>query len=460
MRESSLGATAFVPGEPDTWPGWEDSACPPEKMGDYLRDLRKLFNKYGYNPSLYGHFGQGCIHCRVPFELTTHKGLETYRAFMNEAVDLVIRYGGSLSGEHGDGQARGEFLPRMYGEELYRAFQEFKAIWDPDNKMNPGKVVDAYKITDNLRLGVDYNPPQLDTHFKYPVRQGHVRACHAALRGRGQVPARGRRHDVPLLHGDAGGETLHAGPRPHAVRDDGGRGDNGRLEERGGEGRARPVPVVQGLQGGLPGQCGHGDVQSRVPVALLRGRLRPRHAYAFGLIHWWARLGGLIPGVVNLFTHAPFVSRIMKAAAGIAPQREAPAFAPYTFKSWFAAREGANGNGEQGRARLIATSHAQRDLPPDPNAPRSRNYGMYDVPAANQPSATRTNRVILWPDTFNDHFHPTTAQAAVEVLEAAGCQVVVPMQDMCCGRPLYDYGMLDEAKKWLHAHHGHAQRRD
>ena len=144
IRESGLGATAWVPGEPMTVPGWEDSAVPPEKIGDYLKDLSELFNKYGYNPSLYGHFGQGCIHCRVQFDLFTKEGLEKYKAFTIEASHLVVSYGGSLSGEHGDGQARGDLLEIMYGKELMQAFREFKTIWDPEWKMNPGKIIETY----------------------------------------------------------------------------------------------------------------------------------------------------------------------------------------------------------------------------------------------------------------------------------------------------------------------------
>jgi FAD/FMN-containing dehydrogenase len=139
VREGGLGSTAWVPGHPDAWPGWEDSAVPPDKVGPYLRDLRKLFDKYGYKPSLYGHFGQGCIHCRIPFDLYTADGVKNFESFMDEASTLVVRYGGSLSGEHGDGQARGQFLPKMFGEALYQSFREFKSIWDPQWRMNPGK---------------------------------------------------------------------------------------------------------------------------------------------------------------------------------------------------------------------------------------------------------------------------------------------------------------------------------
>ncbi|HEY9855502.1 MAG TPA: FAD-binding oxidoreductase, partial [Stenomitos sp.] len=135
LREAGLAATASVPGEGDFWPGWEDSAVPPACVGDYLRDLRGLFDKYGYNPSVYGHWGQGCIHCSIDFDLVTAEGIRQFRAFLQEAARTVVKYGGSLSGEHGDGQARGELLPLMFGDELVQAFREFKAIWDPDWKM-------------------------------------------------------------------------------------------------------------------------------------------------------------------------------------------------------------------------------------------------------------------------------------------------------------------------------------
>ena len=168
VREAGLAATARVPDQGDTWPGWEDAAVPPEKLGDYLRDFRKLLQKYEYSCALYGHFGQGCIHCRINFDLYTTEGLKKYRSFIHEAAELVVSYGGSLSGEHGDGQSRGALLPIMFGNELIEAFREFKSIWDPDWKMNPGKKIDAYSPIENIRLGPKYNPQPVKTHFKFP----------------------------------------------------------------------------------------------------------------------------------------------------------------------------------------------------------------------------------------------------------------------------------------------------
>src|SRR5215217_2301321 len=181
IREDGLGATAYVPIEDDHWPGWEDSAVHPDKVGDYLRDLRKLYNKYDYHASLYGHFGDGCIHCRVDFDLKSAEGLKRWQEFMDEASDLVVSYGGSLSGEHGDGQQRASFLPKMYGEELMQVFREFKEIWDPDWKMNPGKVIDTNPMTEDLRFGTSYNPIEPDdVRFAYPDDNGSF--AHATMR--------------------------------------------------------------------------------------------------------------------------------------------------------------------------------------------------------------------------------------------------------------------------------------
>ena len=190
IRESGLGATAFVPGKPDTWPGWEDSAVPPERIGEYLRDLKKLFGRYDYDASVYGHFGQGLVHCRIPFDLETHDGIEKYRAFLDEAAELVVSYGGSLSGEHGDGQSRAELLPNMYGEELVQAFREFKAIWDPRWKMNPGKVVRPESADREIASRRGLRSAQSPTYFQYPGRPRQLFARHFALRRRGQMPAR------------------------------------------------------------------------------------------------------------------------------------------------------------------------------------------------------------------------------------------------------------------------------
>src|ERR1700687_4438454 len=180
VRESSLGVVSYVPGEDLTWEGWEDSAVAPEKLGKYLRDLRQLMNRFNYRGPLYGHFGHGCVHNRINFDLQSKEGIAKFRKFMEAAADLVVSCGGSLSGEHGDGQARAELLPRMFGLELLQAFREFKAVWDPAWKMNPGKVVEPYRMDENLRLGAGYKPWDPETRFQFPHDQGSL--AHATLR--------------------------------------------------------------------------------------------------------------------------------------------------------------------------------------------------------------------------------------------------------------------------------------
>lgn len=407
VREGSLGSTAWVPGHPDTWPGWEDSAVPVEAVPQYLRELRQLFNKHGYNPSLYGHIGQGCIHCRVGFDLYTAPGIENYKRFMNEAVELVIKFGGVASGEHGDGQARGQFLPQMFGAELMQAFTDFKRIWDPTNRMNTGKVINldgpAYGITENLRISADYNPPQPKTHFAYPAdrhsfaraalrcvgvgacrREGGGTMCPSYMVTREEEHStRGR---ARMLFEMLNGEVIEDGWKSDEVKN------------------ALDLCLsCKGCKGDCPVNVDMATYKSEFLSHYYEGRARPRHAYAFGWIHIWSTLASCAPSLANLFTQLPGLSAVAKLAAGVHPKRKIPPFAPQSFKQWF-------------------KSH--------------------------RPKYPHGSPVVLFADTFNNHFHPDVSIAAVEVLEDAGFCVEVPMADMCCGRPLYDYGFLGMAKRW------------
>ena len=423
IRESGLGATAWVPGEPNGGPGWEDSAVDPKHVGDYLKDLRALFDKYDYHPSIYGHFGQGCIHCRVGFDFLTEDGIEKYKRFTIEASHLVVKYGGSISGEHGDGQARGDLLEIMYGKELVQAFREFKEIWDPLWRMNPGKIVDTYGQTNDLRLGTDYNPPQLKTHFQFPddafsweritlkcVGVGECRRheggtmCPSYMVTREEMHStRGRsRLLYEMLHGD--------------VLKDGWRDENVK--------QALDLCLAcKGCKGDCPVNVDMATYKSEFLSHYYEGRIRPRTAYVFGWIYWWSRIASKVPGVANFLMHAPIISNITKALAGIAPQRKMPKYAERTFKSWFNERQKKKG-----------TRHKEQ-----------MDAELKELPTVNCQLST----VILWADTFNNYFLPQTLVAAVEVLEAAGFNVIVPKQSLCCGRPLYDFGMLNTAKKML-----------
>jgi Fe-S oxidoreductase len=399
VREAGLGATAFIPGKPDTYEGWEDSAVPPERLGRYLRELRELAGHYGYESALYGHYGQGCVHARWNFDLTSKPGIRKWRAFLDEAADLVVSHGGSISGEHGDGQSKAELLPKMFGDQLIGAFREFKSIWDPDWKMNPGKVVDPDPITSNLRLGTDYAPPQPRTHFAYPRDGGSF--AHATTRcvGIGKC----RRTDGGVMCPS----FMVTREEKHTTR---GRArilwemlNGGELE------RWRSQEVYEALDLCLSCKGCTNDCPVNVDMPTLKaeylsrhykGRLRPRPAYAFGLIDQAARLASKLPALANLTTRVPG----FKLAAGIHPEREIPTFAPLTLQGWFARRPSRNGSGR---------------------------------------------RVILWPDTFTNHFEPEVGVAAVAVLEDAGFNVTIPSGHVCCGRPLYDYGMLDLAESYL-----------
>ncbi len=417
IRDAGLGASARVPNEPDTWEGWEDSAVSPKDIGNYLRDFRALLDKFGYLCTLYGHFGQGLVHTRIDFGLKTHEGIQKYLRFTDEAADLIRRYGGSLSGEHGDGQSRGELLVKMFGPELVGAFQQFKEIWDPDWKMNPGKVVRPYRRNQNLRYGEHYDPPQWPTNFAFADDKQSFSFAIERCVGVGKC----RRHE---------GGTMC--PSYMVTRE----------EKHSTRGRARLLWEM--LDGEVIGKRGwkdenvkealdlclsckgcKADCPVNVDMATYKaeflshyytGRVRPIYAYAFGLIHVWARIAMVAPALVNFVNRAPFISRFVKALLRVAPERTMPAFASESFKSWFARTRG-HYTGER---------------------------------AGGQPlTAKETQRVILWPDTFNNYFHPAVARAAVEVLEDAGFRVLVPREDLCCGRPLYDYGMLGMAKHWL-----------
>ena len=404
IRESGLGATARIPGEPDTWEGWEDSAVPPERLGEYLRDLRALYDQHGYDGALYGHFGQGCIHTRVTFDLVSREGIERFRSFLDDASDVVLGYGGSFSGEHGDGQSRAELLPKMFGPELIEAFREFKSIWDPAGKMNPGKIVDPDPITSNLRLGTNYRPARPKTHFAFPDDDGSL--ARASLRcvgvglcrreeGGTMCPSymatreemhstRGRAH---LLHEMLVGDVLDRGWRNEHVKE-----------------ALDLCLACKGCKAECPVNVDVATYKAEFLSHHYAGRLRPRPAYALGLIHRWARLASHLPRFANVLAGWGPSARALKAIGGLAPEREIPRFAERTFKAWHASRPASN------EAR-----------PP----------------------------VILWPDTFTNHFAPDIAIAATEVLEDAGYRVLIPRETLCCGRPLYDYGMLPTAKRLL-----------
>ena len=404
IRESGLGATARVPGEKDTWPGWEDSAVRPDRLGGYLRDLRRLLDRYGYMCALYGHFGQACVHTRIDFDLLSKDGIENYRKFTHAAADLVLRHGGSFSGEHGDGQARGELLPKMFGPELMQAFREFKTIWDPDWKMNPGKVIDAKPQTSDLRLGTDYNPHARKTVFSFREDKGSF--PYATLRCVGVGKCRGELGGTMCPSYMATREELHCTRGRARMLFEMFQGDviTAGWKEKHVKEALDLCLSCKSCKGECPVNVDMAKYKAEFLHHYYRWRLRPADAYTMGLIYWWSQAAATVPQMANFFLHTrPFCDWI-KQIAGISTQRDFPPYARTSFRRWF-----------QQRGR------------PNPQSPL----------------------VILWADTFNNHFYPEVAKAAVHILESGGFQVHVPAQSLCCGRPLFDYGMLSLARKLL-----------
>jgi FAD/FMN-containing dehydrogenase/Fe-S oxidoreductase len=407
VRESALGASVFVPGEESGWEGWEDSAVPPMHLGSYLRELFALMKRYGYRSPMYGHFGQGCVHLRINFQLKTAAGVAAYRRFIDEAADIVLKYGGSFSGEHGDGQARAALLPKMFGPELMRAFAEFKALWDPLNRMNPGKLVDpvaVYDPTENLRIGAGYQATESKTWFQYPGDHGSFSDATTRCVGVGAC----RKHD----HGTMCPSYMATREERHSTR---GRAHllwemmQGDILKAG----WRNEDVKEALDLCLSCKACKTECPVNVDMASWKaeflahyyeGRRHPLPHYAFGFMDKWARLASIAPTVANLSLRIPGASRAAKALLHVGPKRDLPPFARKNFRSSFSRRRQPPGDGRQ---------------------------------------------VLLWPDTWNNYFHPAALAAASEVLRAAGNQVHVPKKHVCCGRPLYDFGFLDEAKQYL-----------
>ncbi|HEX2830592.1 MAG TPA: FAD-binding and (Fe-S)-binding domain-containing protein [Burkholderiales bacterium] len=403
VREAGLGATAHVPDKPVTWEGWEDSSVPPEKLGEYLRKLRALFEQYDYGCDLYGHFGQGCVHTRIDFDLETAAGIDKFRRFLRDAATLAVSLGGSVSGEHGDGQSKAELLPIMFGDELIQALREFKRIWDPDLKMNPGKVVDAYRADQNLRLGTSYSPPVLETRFKFPADAGNFSRTLLRCVGVGECRKKGgtmcpsymatreeqhsTRGRARLLFEMSKGEVLQGGWGEQAVYD-----------------ALHLCLSCKGCKGECPVHVDMATYKAEFLSHYYERHARPFAAQVFGRIDRVARFASHFARAGNFFMRSAPFAGIAKRVLGVARERELPPFARASFVS------------------------SLRDR---------RSHG------AGAP------RLILWPDTFNNYFHPATAHAALALLEHAGYAVDVPRSHVCCGRPLYEWGFVDEARRYL-----------
>ncbi|MGW0002850.1 FAD-binding and (Fe-S)-binding domain-containing protein [Nocardia grenadensis] len=404
-REAGLGATAYPPRGAETHEGWEDAAVPPERLGGYLRDFDRLLTRFGYeSSSLYGHFGHGCVHTRIPFDLRTAAGIANYRAFAEDSARLVVSYGGSLSGEHGDGQSRGELLPIMFGERLVEAFRQVKSVFDPRNRMNPGKVVDPHRLDQDLRQGSAYRPWEPATHFAFPDDDHRFSVAAARCVGVGKCRGdsggvmcpsyRATREEEHSTRGRArvlfemlNGEVITAGWRSTEVRD-----------------ALDLCLACKGCRSDCPVDVDMATYKAEFLAHHYRWRPRPMAHYSMGWIPLWARLATGAAPVANALTHARGLRRLVARAGGLDPRRELPRFASARFTETF-----------RGSATVA-----------DPRP-----------------------TVLLWPDTFTNNFEPDIARAAVQVLDAAGFRVEVPPRAVCCGLTWISTGQLATAERVL-----------
>ncbi|MER7565919.1 FAD-binding and (Fe-S)-binding domain-containing protein [Streptomyces sp. NPDC097941] len=392
IREDASGTATRMPDGTEAWPGWEDCAVPPRRLGAYLRDFRELLGAHGLRGTPYGHFGDGCIHVRIDFDLLTRAGIGRFRRFSEELADLVVAHGGSLSGEHGDGQARAELLPRMYGDEMIALFERAKALWDPDDLLNPGMLVRPAPLDTNLRFSVLPREP-VDVAFGYPDDGGDfsaaVRRCVGVAKCR-TTAATGSAVMCPSFR--ATGEEAHSTRGRARLLHEMLAGEAGGVVTDG----WRSEEVREALDLCLSCKGCRSDCPVGVDMATYKaeflhhhyaGRRRPASHHSMGrLPEWLRRVDRLrLAPVLNSLAAVRPLAAVAKRLGGIAPERRIPRLAAETFSRWW-----------EGRKALGRNARDTGDL------------------------------VILWPDTFTEHLSPSVGQAAVHVLEAAGLRVALP----------------------------------
>ncbi len=467
IREEGAGIATRMADGAEAWPGWEDAAVPPARLGAYLREFRELKARHGLSGVTYGHYGDGCIHVRLTFDLVSEAGVGRFRRFVEEAADLVVAHGGSYSGEHGDGQARAELLPRLFGDEMVGLFGRFKAIWDPDDRMNPGILVRPYRMDDNLRLGAGYQPRELLTVFSYPDDPGGLagatRRCIGVGKCRDTTGAvmcpsyQATREERHSTRGRA--RLLFEMLRGDSVADPGGADVGGRV---GGvvTGGWRSAEVRDALDLCLACKACRSDCPVNVDMATYkaeflhhhyRRRLRPASHYSMGFLPLWARAAALAPRVVNAVGRAGWAAAVLKRVGGVTPERELPSFADESFVRWFRRRARAGGDDGVAGPDPVGRGPVGRE----PVGREPAGWGPMDAAghraevAGPGPADAGGDRptVVLWPDTFTNYLSPGVGQAAVAVLESAGFRVVLPPGQVCCGLTWISTGQLGTARR-------------
>nr|WP_234016862.1 FAD-binding and (Fe-S)-binding domain-containing protein [Streptomyces sp. LaPpAH-108] len=444
LREDAAGTATRMPDGTEAWPGWEDCAVPPARLGPYLRDFRALLTAHDLRGTPYGHFGDGCVHVRIDFDLLTEAGVGRFRRFSEELADLVVAHGGSLSGEHGDGQARAELLPRMYGAETVELFERAKAVWDRDDLLNPGILVRPAPLDANLRFAALPHRP-VDVTFGYPADGGDFRAavrrcvgvakCRTtsvsgaavmcpSFRATGEE-AHSTRGRARLLHEMLAGELITDGWRSTEVRD--------------------ALDLCLSCKG-CRSDCPVGVDMATYKAEFLHhhyaGRLRPAAHYSMGSLPVWLRwiARTRTAPLLNALASVRPLARAARWAAGIAAEREIPRVAERTFGQWWRGRgspgdpdgglSGLGGLGGLGRRGGLGGSGGSGGSGGGERTGRT-------APGGTAPGGTG-DLVVLWPDTFTEHLSPSVGRAAVRVLEAAGLRVALPPTLRLRGRPVGD----------------------
>ncbi len=413
IREQGASATALAlnPGDTDPVVGWEDTAVDPMQLGDYLRELYALVESYGYRTSLYGHFGDGCIHARMTFDTRTRAGVDKWRRFSREIAELVVKYNGSLSGEHGDGQAKAEFLPIMFGDNLMNAFRRFKAAWDPQGLMNPGKLIDAYRMDENLRFGPEYSiashPSTLHFHeaigdfsraTEHCIGMGKCRAAKGAMcpsyqaTGEEKFSTRGRAH---LLHELLRGDVITKGFDDKDIADS--------LEH---------CLSCKACKSECPTHVDIVAFKAEFMARHYKNNRRPLHHHLVAKTGQWLKLMTRWPDFFNrLQSGVP--GKLTKALLDIRHDKNLPTLASVSFMTWV------RGNAEVADDEFF-------------------HFGKQ-----------HTKTVVLWSDTVNNAYYPEILKTTVTVLNRIGYCVLIAKSHFCCGRPLYEHGFIDQAKQQL-----------
>ena len=406
IREDGAGLAGRAPSGRPAHAGWEDAAVPPQRIGEYLRAFDELVGAHGLSAMPYGHLGDGCVHVRLDFPLGEPAGKQRFRTFLTEAADLVVSFGGSLSGEHGDGRARSELLPRMYSPAAMTLFRAVKNAFDPANLLNPGVLVDPERVDANIRVA-QTRPVRQKLALAYGSDDGDFGQAVHRCTGVGKCRA-----DTTT----AGGVMC---PSYLATKD----------EKDSTRGRARVLQemidgdLVDGWRSpavhdaldlclsckGCAADCPTGvdmaAYKSEVLHQSYRRRLRPRTHYSLGRLPRWAGLASRAPRLANRLISVPGLRRLTLFAAGVDARRSIPTFADETFRHWF------------------DRTHAER--------------------------STTGKPVLLFVDSFTDHFSPEVGRAAVQLLETAGYTIEITSRRVCCGLTWITTGQLGAARRIL-----------